>query len=309
MQTILGATGIIGTELAKALTTYTNNIRLVSRNPQKINPADELVSADLLNAAQTSAAVSGSDIVYLTAGLVYNSKIWQTQWPVVMRNVINACKEHNAKLVFFDNMYMYGQVKGTMTEETPFNAISKKGKVRAEIATMLLDAIKDGSVKGMICRAPEFYGPGKTLSGVNAMVFDNIRKGKKLQWLVNDQVRRTYVFTPDAAKATALLGNTPDAYGQTWHLPCTPEEINGKQFIHLVEEIYGKPLKYTLLNKFMVRLAGLFLPLVRETVELLYQYDQDYNFSSDKFKKRFPAFNITNYREGITGILSEIRKG
>jgi nucleoside-diphosphate-sugar epimerase len=309
MQTILGATGIIGTELAKALSAYTTAIRLVSRNPKKVNPADETVSADLLNAQQTADAVKGSAIVYLTAGLPYNAKIWQQQWPVVMQNVINACKQHGAKLVFFDNTYMYGRVVGTMTEETPFVTSSKKGIVRAQIATMLLDEIKAGTLTGMICRAPEFYGPRNTLSGVNAMVFDNIRKGKKLQWLINDEVKRTYIFTPDAGRATALLGNTPDAFNQTWHLPCTNEEMNGKKFIALTGELYGKELRYSVLNKFMVKLAGLFIPYVKETVELLYQYDQDYTFSSDKFKKAFPDFKITSYREGINEIVTEIKKG
>lgn len=308
MQTILGATGIIGTELAKALTAYTSSIRLVSRHPKKVNPTDELVAADLLDAAQTSAAVKGSSVVYLTAGMPYNSKTWQQQWPVVMQNVISACKQHGAKLVFFDNVYMYGRVTGTMTEETPFNTTSKKGKVRAEIATMLLTEINAGTLTAMICRAPEFYGPRNTLSGVNAMVFDNIRKGKKLQWLINDEVKRTYIFTPDAARATAVLGNTPAAFNQTWHLPCSNEEMNGKKFIALTSELYGKPLKYTVLSKFMVKLAGLFIPFVKETVELLYQYDQDYNFSCEKFKKTFPHFVITGYREGITEIVSEIKK-
>lgn len=309
MQTILGSTGIIGTQLAKALPAYTTNIRLVSRNPQKINPADEIMKADLLDAQQTADAVKGSSIVYLTAGLTYSSKIWQQQWPVVMQNVIDACKTHGAKLVFFDNIYMYGQVKGTMTEETPFHTISKKGKVRAQIASMLLNEIKAGTLTGMICRAPEFYGPRNTLSGVNAMVFDNIRKGKKLQWLINDEVKRVYIFTPDAARATALLGNTPTAYNQTWHLPAADEDMNGKKFIALTSELYGKELKYSVLNKFMVKLAGLFIPFVKETVELLYQYEQDYNFSSDKFKKAFPDFAITSYREGIAEIIGEIKQG
>jgi nucleoside-diphosphate-sugar epimerase len=196
-----------------------------------------------------------------------------------------------------------------MTEETPFVTSSKKGIVRAQIATMLLDEIKAGTLTGMICRAPEFYGPRNTLSGVNAMVFDNIRKGKKLQWLINDEVKRTYIFTPDAGRATALLGNTPDAFNQTWHLPCTNEEMNGKKFIALTGELYGKELRYSVLNKFMVKLAGLFIPYVKETVELLYQYDQDYTFSSDKFKKAFPDFKITSYREGINEIVTEIKKG
>lgn len=305
MQTILGSNGIIGTELAKALKSYTSSIRLVSRNPKKVNDTDELFPANLLNAEETAAAVKGSEIVYLTAGLLYNSKIWKEQWPVVMQNVIAACKLHNAKLVFFDNIYMYGRVSGVMTEETPYNATSKKGMVRATISKMVLDAIADKSLTAMICRAPEFYGPRQTLSGVNVMVFDNIRKGKKAQWLVSDLKKRTFIFTPDASRATALLANSPNTWNQTWHLPCDNRYPAGKEFMQMVSAAAGKEIKYSVLPKFFIYMGGLFAPYIKEVIELLYQYDQDYIFSSDKFKKVFPQFKITSYEDGIKETINE----
>ena len=133
MQTILGAGGIIGRELAKSLPQYTNQIRLVSRSAKKVNPNDEIMSADLLNGEQVMKAVQGSEVVYLTAGLPYSLKTWQSQWPVIIDNVIKACIKNNAKLVFFDNVYAYGRVAGWMTEETPMNPSSKKGEVRKKI--------------------------------------------------------------------------------------------------------------------------------------------------------------------------------
>jgi len=106
MQTILGSSGIIGTEVAKALyKSYTTDIRLVSRNPKNVHPTDQLFRADLLDRDQVRHAVKGSEVVYLTAGIQYNAKIWAEKWPVIMQNVIEACKEQKAKLVFFDNVY------------------------------------------------------------------------------------------------------------------------------------------------------------------------------------------------------------
>src|SRR5215218_6370420 len=117
MQTILGAGGAIGNSLAKELLHYTDTIRLVSRNPKRINERDELVAADLTNASATADAVRGSEVVYLLAGIPYKLKVWQEQWPVIMQNVIEACKQHNAKLVFFDNIYMYDEKSlGNITE-------------------------------------------------------------------------------------------------------------------------------------------------------------------------------------------------
>ncbi len=308
MQTILGANGIIATELAKELhKSYTKDIRLVSRNPKKVNESDVLFKADLLDADQTADAVKDSEIVYMTAGLPYNAEIWREQWPIIMKNVIDACKKHNAKLVFFDNVYMYGQVKGIMTEETPFNAVSVKGKARAETAMMVLNEIKNKTLNAMICRAPEFYGPRNTLSGTNSIIFDNIRNKKRLQVLLNDYTLRTLIYTPDAGRATALLGNTPDAYNQTWHLPCDDNRLNTKQFIEVTSEIYGEKLKYSTMGKLMVKVVGLFVPFVKEIVELLYQWEQDYIFDSSKFMKRFPNFKVTTLREGITEIIGEIK--
>lgn len=231
MQTILGAGGVIGTYLAKNLPQYTSQIRLVSRNPKTVNPADEILSADLLNGDQVAKAVQGSEVVYLTAGLPYNLKIWQSQWPVIMSNVIEACIRHRAKLVFFDNVYSYGRVPGWMSEDTPMNPSSKKGEVRKKLAGMIMDAVKSGALKAIIARAADFYGPNTPLSFATVMIFENFRKGKKAQWLINDRVRHSLTYTPDAGKATAILGNTESAYNQVWHLP-TGQKRSYRQGIH-----------------------------------------------------------------------------
>ena len=306
MQTILGANGIISTELAKALTQYTGKIRLVSRNPRKVNDADEVFSADLTNLEQTLAAVAGSDVVYLTAGLQYNIKTWKEQWPIIMRNVIDACKKHNAKLVFFDNVYMYGKVQGWMNEETPVNPVSKKGEVRAAIAKMLMDEVAEGDITALIARAADFYGPHTPLSFATVMIFDNMAKGKKAQWMLNDSVKHSLTYTPDAGKATALLGNTPAAYNQVWHLPADRNALNGKELIALVAKEFGVPPKHTTLPRWMLQLVALFNPIVKESMEMLYQSESDYLFDSSKFDEAF-AFHATTYAQGIAETVKAIR--
>ena len=304
MQTILGANGVIARELVKTLPQYTNEIRLVSRMPKKINKTDQVLSADLTNYEQTQKAVEGSEIVYLTAGLDYTIKTWQMKWPLIMQNVINSCKKHNAKLVFFDNVYMYGKVEGIMTENTPINPCSKKGEVRAKISGMLLDEVKQGNLKASIARAADFYGPRTATSFVNALVFDNLKKGKKAQWMANVNKVHSFTYTPDAGRATAILGNTPDAFNQVWHLPTHSNPLTGKEFIKMVAETYGVKPNYMVLGKFMMQFAGLFNSIARESVEMLYQYEADYIFDSSKFEKAFD-FKPMSYTEGIKHTASE----
>ncbi len=307
MQTILGANGQIAEELAKELhRNYTTDIRLVSRNPKKVNNTDTLLSANLLDAQATSQAVEDSSIVYLTVGLPMNSKMWTEQFPVMMQNVIDACKKYQCKLVFFDNTYMYAKTSEPQTEErSPFVPIGPKSTVRAVIATMLLNEMKNKSINAVICRAPEFYGPDKTQSITNSFIFDNILQDKKLKVPMTDDTLRTLIWTPDASRAMALIGNTPDAYNQTWHLPCDDSRLTYKELIHLASTIYQKELSYSIIKMWMFKLAGLFNKQAKELQELLPRYRYDNIFVSEKFKKRFPAFSVTTYREGITSIRNE----
>lgn len=306
MQTILGASGQIGRELALSLKRdFTSDIRLVSRKPQKVNDTDQLVSADLLNADDALRAVEGSGIVYVTVGLPMDTQRWVEQWPVLMRNILRACESHNAKLVFFDNTYMYPQTATPHTEETPFQPNGEKGEVRAAIVRELMQAMDEGRVDAVICRAPEFYGPGKTQSITNATVLDKLKAGKKPTVFLRDDTLRSLIYTPDASRAMALLGNTPDAYGQTWHLPCDDQRLTYREFIELASEILHTDGQYKILKRWQLKLAGLLSQQVRDAAELLPRYEVDNIFVSDKFKKRFPEFRVTTFREGLTAVAEE----
>lgn len=303
MQTILGATGQIGRELALSLKhDFISNIRVVSRNPEKINDSDEVVSADLMDASQTLRAVQGSEIVYFTAGLPLDSQIWAERFPVMMRNVIDACAAQGAKLVYFDNTYMYPQTSQPQSENTQFLPNGPKGQARAKATRILLDAMDQDRLEAMICRAPEFYGPGKTQSITNSTVIDNLLAGKPAKVFLRDDTLRTLIFTPDASRAMALLGNTPDAFGQTWHLPCDDDRLTYAQFVRLAAEIFGVEENYKVLKRWQIWLAARANKTVRETEELLPRYKVDNLFISDKFKSRFPDFRVTTYREGLTAI-------
>ncbi len=298
MHTILGANGVIAQELSRTLAASSTKVRQVSRNPRKVNPGDETVVADLLNYQATADAVSGSEVVYLTAGLKYDASVWQAQWPRVMRNVIDACKQHGARLVFFDNVYAYGRVDGWMTEETPFNPTSKKGEVRARIDTMLLDEMRNGNLHAMIARAADFYGPATVNSFPHATVFERLKAGKAPQWIGNPDAIHTFTYTPDTGPALAALGKSPEAYGQTWHLPTSKEPLTGAGFVRLACELAGQPYRLQVAPRWMLRLMGMFMPVLRENDEMMYQFEHDYCFDSSKIEAAF-GLQATTYRNGI----------
>ncbi len=287
-QTILGAGGAIGIELAKSLKDYTNDIRLVSRNPKKINQGDEIFPADLTQKEQIDKAVKDSEIVYVTVGFEYNTKIWQKLWVPFIKNVIDACLKHNAKLVFFDNVYAIGEdyIKH-ITENSPISPSSNKGKVRAELNKQIIEATEKNSLKAIIARAPDFFSEIKEKSLLMNLVYENLVKGKKAQWFCNAKVAHSIAYAPELAKGTAMLGNTSDAYNQIWNLPTDPEQITGEQWIKLFAEEMNTSDKYQVLPKWGLKLLGVFVPILREMYEMSYQYDRDYYFDSSKFNSRF----------------------
>lgn len=305
MQTILGSGGSIGTDLARALKDYTGQVRLVSREPIRVNEEDQLVKADLTQPDQVLRAVEGSDVVYLTVGFPYNYKIWQKVWPLTMTNVIHACKQHGASLVFFDNIYIYDKEHlSVMDENTPINPSSRKGKVRERIARMVMEEVESGGLKALIARSADFYGPSIKNSVLAETAIKNLSKGKKAMWMGGVHYKHSFTYTPDAAWATALLGNTEDAYGQVWHLPTATNPPTGKEWIEMIAQELGVKPRYQVLSGTMLRMLGIFSPMMKELGEMVYQYNRDYIFDSSKFEKRFHIRPVSYYQ----GIREVIRK-
>ncbi|WP_127128540.1 NAD-dependent epimerase/dehydratase family protein [Pseudoflavitalea rhizosphaerae] len=298
LHTLLGANGTIADALVPVLQANNEKIRLVSRKPKPI-PGTEIMAADVTNREQVFAAVKGSEIVYLLVGIQYNIDVWRGDWPVIIRNVIDACKAANATLVFFDNAYMYGKVDGPISEETPYRPSSKKGQIRAAVATTLQEEMRSGGLKAIIARAVDFYGPGVTeKSAPGLLVFTNMRNGKKAQWFINPNVPRSYNYTPDAGKALYMLAKTPSATGQVWHLPTVNPPLTGKQFVAKAAKYMNASEKLIVLPRWILKIVGLFNPFMKEMYEMHYQDEFPFVFSSSKFEKAF-NFKPTSWEEGI----------
>jgi nucleoside-diphosphate-sugar epimerase len=120
---------------------------------------------------------------------------------------------------------------------------------------------------------------------------------------VDGNKKHSFTYTPDAAKATALLGNTDDAYNTIWHLPTDKNTLTGREFAGLFAKEMKVPNKVFVMPAWLVKIIGIFVPILKEMSEMLYQYDRDYFFDSSKFDKRF-SFKTTTYQEGVRNIVN-----
>jgi nucleoside-diphosphate-sugar epimerase len=283
--TILGANGAVAVPLSKELATHNVTIRQVSRNPKKVNDSDEIMPADVTDPTEVNRAIVGSDIVIVTVGFEYTLKNWQKVWPPFMQSVVDACARHKAKLVFFDNMYMLDHAHlGNMTEETPVNPQSGKGKVRAAVNQIIWDAVKAGKIEAIIARAADFIAANNSVFGLTLL--GNLKKGKAADWLYRADKLHNFTYVEDAGRALAMVALADDTWNQIWHMPAT-KALTGKQWVDLCAEVTGTKPKIRVAPGWLLAALGWFNPLMKELGEMGYQWQKDYVFNSDKLTKRF----------------------
>jgi len=303
LHVVLGASGIIGQAVVDELTLKKLKIRTVGRT-KKTADADHWVKADLLHAEQAIRVLEGASYVYLCVGIAYNSNIWAKEWPVVMQNVITACERAKAKLIFVDNVYMYGPapLKVPFDESHAQNPSSKKGEIRKIIADMLMDAHKEGRIKIVIGRSADFYGPNAINSSFYISFIKRMKMGQNALSLGKVDVKHTYSYTLDNGSALVALALDEDTYGQVWHLPVS-RPVTATEVVNVLNEILGTGKSVKMLPRFLFYIMAVLTSPIKEIKEMSYQFDDPYIMNDDKFRKHFPDFRITALEDGLRAMV------
>jgi nucleoside-diphosphate-sugar epimerase len=298
---VLGGNGIVGRETVTSLLRRGERVTSIGRRPSIVDGARSEF-ADLLTPADVSRVLAGAHVAYLTAGLPYSSAVWAQQWPIIVRNTVDAAVDHGVHLVYFDNVYAYGRVDGPMTEQSPLAATGKKGRVRAAALATLTAAASERGLSFTVARSADFYGPGATTSVFNSYGLTRIAAGKPGTWLFDADQPHSLSYTPDIGEALAILGTSPAGRTGTWHVPTAPA-LTGRDYLRLAA---GPEAKVAVLGGAMMRVGSLFNAAARETLELSYQYTAPYLFDSTGFETTF-GVSPTPAAEGVATTLGAER--
>jgi nucleoside-diphosphate-sugar epimerase len=306
MHVILGAGGAISGGLCEALRTKSIPLTLVSR---RASPSSfgRSVSADLLKAGTLNPLLEHADTAYLLVGLPYKSAVWQEQWPALVRNVTESCAQTGTKLVFLDNIYMLSDDSMPhMTESSPMAPSSVKGRVRAEVDRIILEADAAGRIRACIARSADFYGymqPNKSL--LLDLVLRKMATGKRPMWFYTIERKHAFSYMPDICRALALLGCSSEAWGKIWNVPTAPA-MTLAEIIAMVNHLQGSRLKPMVTGEFMTAILRMFIPALAEMKELKYQMVKDYVLDSSAFEKAF-ACSPTPMETGLKQVLEQMR--
>lgn len=221
--------------------------------------------------------------------------------------VMEGAAAEDAKLVFADNLYMYGYCPQPMTEGTPQKATSRKGKTRILMAEKLLEAHRLGKVRVTMGRASDYYGPGGVTSLAGDTLFGAAVAGKTVRWPATLDVPHQCNYLPDIARALVILGEREEADGEAWHLPAA-EPLTGRRFAKLVFAEIGVPAKAAVFSKSLARAMGVFVPPLREFPEIWYQYDSPFFADASKFQQTFGPFEPTPHEEATAQTVTWFRE-
>jgi nucleoside-diphosphate-sugar epimerase len=284
---VVYGTGPLGRSVMEELVRRGKTVRAVSRSGQMAEAPQgvELVAGDLYDAAAVRRLTEGAAVAYQCAQPHYWE--WPQKFPPLQAAIIEGLAGTSTRLVIGENTYMYGDTDGKpLTEDLPYAATTRKGKVRAAMSEAALAAHKAGKVRVAIGRGSDFFGPFALDSGLGERAFLPALQGKAAQTAGDPDARHTYTFIDDFGKALVVLGERDEALGQTWHVP-NPETLTTRQVVDLIFQEIGQPAKLSTMGKMMMRIGGIFIPGAREMVEMMYEFEKPFVVDSSKFTEAF----------------------
>lgn len=247
-------------------------------------PADvEITRADVTVPAQAAAAASRASVVYQALNPSYHR--WHELFPALQAGALTAAKAANAKYVSIENLYMYDSSK-PMTETSPVAPASKKGALRQKMAEDVMASHARGEVRATALRSSDYYGPGVLASALGERVFGNLVAGKKAQLSGSTDVPHSFAFIEDVGLAAAALGTRDDALGRVWIAPHAPARTQG-QMVEEACRVLGVEPRMSAVSPLMMRLAGLFIPDARASVEMMYEFTAPFVVDSSRIEREF----------------------
>jgi len=300
-ENVVFGTGPLGIAVAGRLVSSGQRVRLVNRSGKADAPQGvDVVAADVTDPVAARKVCEGATVVFHCASGPYGR--WTQTLPPIMNGTIEGATAAGARLVYGDNLYAYGPVDGPIREDLPYRPIGPTTRVRAEVATTLMNAHAAGKVRATIGRASDFYGPRARQSKVGDGVFARALGGKPAQTLGDPDALHTYTFIHDFAAGLVTLAQRDEALGQVWHVP-SAETVTTRRFIELVFEQVQRPARLQTLTRLMISTLGVFLPPLRAVKETLYQSEHPWVVDHSKFARAFGS-RPTSHERAIAETLA-----
>lgn len=309
MSTVIFGHGPVGKAVSEALCKAGRDVVVAQRSePSRLPPGARFRRCDVLDADAVRAAAEGADQIVVAIGFQYTGKVWRRDWPRAMNHLLAASESARARMVFIDNLYMYGPQTEPLREDMPLTSYGEKPAARAEVTRLWRAAHDAGRVKVAALRAPDFYGPGVALSHIGDAGFGALARDRRAVLIAPPDTPHDFCYVPDFARAAVTLLEAPDdVCGQAWHVPCAPIRTP-RQILSLGAAAIGVKPRISALPLWALPVVGLGVPMLREMSEMRFQWDRPYRVDTSKFSRRFWG-DATPFEIGAPATASSFKEG
>ncbi len=283
---------------------------LLVRNRQKAQklfghwPTLELVSGDAQDEELLKSVAA--EATHIFHGINYPYEKWKHYMEHVTRNVIEAAAINKATIFFPGNIYNFGLID-VITENTPANPTTEKGKIRVQLELLLQQAATQGRCRVINLRLPDFWGPNVLNEGI-APVFRGALTGKPMPWLYRNDIPHQLVYTPDAANAFYELSKLPLQQPYTEYNYAGEVVPSIKQWQAQIAAAAGTEPRYKVYPGWLFRLMGLVAPGMREISEMGYLWQNTILLDDSKLHQTLPNLHRTPMPQAIEETLEWFRQ-
>jgi nucleoside-diphosphate-sugar epimerase len=307
---IVGATGVLGETLGAALRAAGRPYRAIGRSSESLEAAfgaDPLAERRTWNPADPAsvkAALDGIEAAVYTVGVDYTKF---AEHPVLMQAAIDgAIAAGVERMLHIAPVYSFGRPRTTpVTEDHPREPHTFKGEMRKRQEDLLMAADAGGKLRGSILRLPDFYGPRVTKSYISD-VFRAAAEGGTAQLVGPVDRPHEYVFIPDVPAVILKMLDDPRFYGRSWNLG-GPGTITPREFADRVFAIAGRKPRLFVAGPTLVRMVGIFNPMMREVAEMQYLFETPVILDDSALRGALGGSTKTPYEEGIKLTLASMR--
>jgi nucleoside-diphosphate-sugar epimerase len=308
-MTVIIGYGAVGRATARALLARGAEICVAQRNRPTDLPAQAgFRTCDVLDAQSVRRAVDGASQVVLSVGFSYDSRVWRLVWPKTMINVIEACAQTGARIVFVDNLYMLGPQRAPRREDMPLTRRGAKPAILSKVTRLWQAAAAAGRIRIAALRCTDFYGPDVPVSHLGASAFGALAQGRRAMLVVPPDMPHDFAYVPDIARAVVTLLDAPDdAFNQVWNMPCAPTRTP-REILRLGTDALHMKLRLSAVPLWLLPLAGLAVPFLREVADVSFTFDRPYVVDATKFSRRFWS-DVTPYEVGAPATIRSFVPG
>jgi nucleoside-diphosphate-sugar epimerase len=268
------------------------------RAPPELPKGATFAPADALDRDAVIKAVGGAGQFVVAIGFPYSGVLWRDVWPKALGNFVAACKATGARMVFVDDLYMYGPQTAPLVETMPLSEYGWKPAARSTATRVWIAAATAGEARVAALRAPDFYGPGVGLSFLGDTSIGKLAARKAAVFAGSPDVLHDYAYVPDIARATTTLLDAPDSpFGQAWHMPCAPTRTT-RDILQIAADTLGVKLRISAMPAWMLGPSAMFSPFLRELKEMRFQWDRPYQVDASRFKDAFWS-DLTPFEAGV----------